>query len=145
MTTFVDSSIVIALMNASEPNHAWSWAEVNARLGMGEGPFVISDVVFAEISKTMKDVDEVRGTVERLGLERYPNKDEALFLAGRAYMTYKTKNKGPKTSLLPDFFIGAIAEVENAPLMTDNTKDFVKYFPSVTLIIPPKTSAPSGP
>ncbi|MER9797966.1 PIN domain-containing protein [Mesorhizobium sp. M0142] len=137
MTTFLDSNIVIALINDNEPNHAWSVNELIAR--KTQGPAVISDVVYSEITATMKDVAEVNSVIEALGLERYPSKDVALFRAGRAFKEYRDRTKGQqKSGVLPDFFIGAIAEVENAPLMTDNSRDFVGYFPSVALITPPK-------
>jgi predicted nucleic acid-binding protein len=38
--------------------------------------------------------------------------------------------------VLPDFLIGAAAEVADAPLVTANAKDFRTYFPGVTLIQP---------
>jgi len=136
MTTFLDSSIVIALINDQEPNHAWSVKELVVR--KAQGPAIISDVVYSEITATMKDVGEVNSVIQALGLERYPSKDDALFRAGRAFLEYRDRTKGKqKSGVLPDFFIGAIAEVENAPLMTDNTRDFVSYFPGVMLITPP--------
>lgn len=143
MTTFLDSNIVIALINEHEPNHAWSVEELIAR--KADGPAVISDVVYSEITATMKDVAEVNSVIEALGLERYPSRDAALFRAGRAFKEYRGRTKGrQKSGVLPDFFIGAIAEVENAPLMTDNTRDFVGYFPDVVLITPPKSATPSA-
>jgi len=57
------------------------------------------------------------------------------------FKEYRSRTKGKqKSSVLPDFFIGAIAEV-NAPLMTDNARDFVSYFPDVELVTPPKPVA----
>ncbi|MER9307577.1 PIN domain-containing protein [Mesorhizobium sp. M0293] len=141
MTTFLDSNIVIALINDKEPNHVWSVNELIVR--KTQGPAVISDVVYSEITVTMKDVVEVNSVIEALGLERYPTKDAALFRAGRAFKEYRGRTKGQqKSGVLPDFFIGAIAEVENAPLMTDNSRDFVSYFPAVALITPPKVTTP---
>lgn len=135
MTTFMDSSILISLIKTTEPNHQWSVNEFNVR--KQAGPVVISDVVYSEVSVSMKDVGEINQVLGALGVERYPGSDHALFGAGRAYHTYKKSNKGPKTSLLPDFFIGADADQEGAPLMTDNARDFTKYFPNLVLIVPP--------
>ncbi|TBA24679.1 type II toxin-antitoxin system VapC family toxin [Rhizobium ruizarguesonis] len=135
MTTFIDSSILISLIKTTEPNHQWSVNEFNVR--KQAGPVVISDVVYSEVSVSMKDVAEINQVLGVLGVERYPGSDDALFSAGRAYHTYKKANKGPKTSLLPDFFVGADAHQEGAPLMTDNKRDFTKYFPNLVLIVPP--------
>ena len=46
-----------------------------------------------------------------------------------AYKDYLRRG-GNKTNVLPDFLIGAIAEVAEAPLITANQKDFLGYFPS---------------
>lgn len=136
MTTFLDSSILISLIKTTEANHQWAFDQFNAR--KQQGPVIISDVVYSEVSVTFKDVAEVNHVLGELGVERYPGSDDALLGAGRAYQRYKTVNKGPKNSLLPDFFIGAEAMQENAPLMTNNQKDFVRYFPDLELIVPPK-------
>jgi predicted nucleic acid-binding protein len=37
---------------------------------------------------------------------------------------------------LPDFFIGAHAEVERLPLLTRDARRYRNYFPKVTLIVP---------
>jgi predicted nucleic acid-binding protein len=139
MTTFLDSSILISLIKTTEANHQWALDQFNAR--KEQGPIIISDVVYSEVSVTFKDVAEVNHVLGELGVERYPGSDDALFGAGRAYKKYKTVNKGPRNSLMPDFFIGAEAMHENAPLMTNNQKDFVKYFPDLELIVPPQAAA----
>ncbi|GGE48090.1 DNA-binding protein [Agaricicola taiwanensis] len=138
MTTFLDSSILISLIKAAESNHQWAVDQFNIR--KQQGPVIISDVVYSEISVTFRDVAEVNHALGVLGVERYPGSDEALVGAGRAYLKYKGVNRGPKNSLLPDFFIGAEASQEKAPLMTNNQKDFLKYFPDLELIVPPTTA-----
>lgn len=135
MSTFLDTNIVIALLDEKSPHHKWSVDTLIAR--KAHGPAIVSDIVYCEVSIGMKDRSETDEAIARLGLERMPSKDAALFRAGRAYKDYKDKNSGPKMGVLPDFIIGALAEVENSPLMTGNTKDFTGYFPKVQLICPP--------
>ena len=60
---------------------------------------------------------------------------EALFLTGKAYLKYR-KNKGTKTSPLPDFFIGAHASVSQFGLVTRDTAKYKTYFPQIELIHP---------
>jgi hypothetical protein len=62
--------------------------------------------------------------------------DAALVRAGVAFKQYRTQNSRPKTNVLPDFIIGAIAEVADAPLLTANSADFAAYFPKIILISP---------
>ncbi len=137
MTTFLDSSILISLMKTTEANHQWAVDQFNERIK--EGPIVITDVVYSEVSVTFDDITEVNKALNELGVERYTGSDSSLFTAGRAYQAYRKKNKGPKLGVLPDFFIGATAHEESAPLLTDNARDFTKYFPDLVLIVPPKS------
>lgn len=136
MTTFLDTNIVIALLDDGHPHHPWSVEELIKR--KIEGPAIVSDIVYCEVSVGMKDKAEVDEAISRLGLERVRCRDEALVRAGAAFKEYKTKNNGPKLGVLPDFIIGSVAETEGAPLMTVNEKDFAGYFPGVDLICPPK-------
>lgn len=136
MTTFLDTSILISLLKPSEANHVWAKAQFDTLIE--KGPIIISDVVYSEISVTYPDVAAVDLVLNELGVSRYPGNDQSLFTAGRAFHKYKKVNKGKKTGVLADFFIGATAHEENAPLLTDNKRDFTGYFDGLTLIVPPK-------
>lgn len=136
MTTLLDTSMLIGLMKPSDQWH--SWAEKQYPLLKLQGPLLLVDIVFAEWSIAMKDRAEVDATIAALGLECYPCGDDALYRAGQAYREYKDKRDGPGKRVLPDMIIGAIAEVNNLPIVTANPKDFRSYFPSVGLIEPPE-------
>jgi predicted nucleic acid-binding protein len=60
---------------------------------------------------------------------------EALFLAGKAFMTYRRQGGG-RGGVLPDFFIGAHAAVERCALLTRDRARYRTYFPTVRLIAP---------
>ena len=113
MTIFLDTNIVIALLDDQHMHHAWSVAELEKS---DRRPAVVSDVVYCEVSVGMPDQATLDRAIADLNLERFPFKDEALFRAGEAFKTYKNVNKGTKTGVLPDFLIGAIAETENTPI-----------------------------
>jgi hypothetical protein len=62
MTTFLDTCIVIALLNDSDRLHEWSVAEVMKC--KTNGPAVICDIVYCEASvaiKTREELDEAIG------------------------------------------------------------------------------------
>jgi predicted nucleic acid-binding protein len=63
-----------------------------------------------------------------------------LFLAGRVFLRYR-RQKGTKSGVLPDFFVGAHAAVSGLPLLTRDLRRYRTYFPSLKLIAPehPKT------
>lgn len=136
MTTFLDTNVVIALLDAKHRYHSWSVEELAKR--KMEGPAIVSDIVYCEVSVGMKDKTEVDKAIRTLGLERLRCQDDALVRAGVAFKKYKDINNGPKQGVLPDFIIGSVAETEGAPLMTVNSKDFISYF-DIELISPPKS------
>jgi hypothetical protein len=66
-------------------------------------------------------------------LERIPT--SGLFLAGQAFRKYRIAG-GLRTNVLPDFFIGAHAEVTHMRVLTHDTRPYRAYFPTVELITP---------
>ena len=66
---------------------------------------------------------------------RRPIPWEAAFLAGKAFVDYR-RNRGTKSTTLPDFFIGAHAAVAGFELLTRDVSRYRTYFPTVPLIGP---------
>jgi len=138
MATFLDSNILIALVNRLEFHHRWCHKEVQRCLAHNP-PAVVSDIVFCEASVGMKTLQDMHDLIRQWGFERLRMTDEALFLPGRAFKTYREKNKGEKTGVLPDFFVGAFASAEKEDLMSIDVRKYKTYFPEVTLVTPPKS------
>jgi predicted nucleic acid-binding protein len=97
---------------------------------------LINPVVYAEVSVGFPSIEYFEADLARLrvGFDRLPR--AALFLAGRQFQRYRLDNRGPKTSLLPDFLIGAHAAVLDIPLVTRDVRRYRTYFPRLTLITP---------
>ncbi|MEA1674802.1 type II toxin-antitoxin system VapC family toxin [Nitrospirillum sp. BR 11163] len=138
MTTFFDTSVLFSALNENEADHEWS----KEQLESAERPIVIVDIVYAEFSVGMPSISDVNDALTGLFIERYQGDDRILFLAAKTFLKYKRDNTGPKLGLLPDFLIGAAAAITNSPLVTINSRDFVKYFPTVRLIAPPRMINP---
>jgi hypothetical protein len=96
---------------------------------------VINDVIYAEISTRYPSVDTVDTALRDLGIDLVAMPRAALFLAGEAYLRYRTAG-GTRTGVLADFFIGAHAEAEQLPLLTRDVRRYRTYFPTVELIAP---------
>lgn len=124
------------ILDVVENDPVWAnWAQENLEAASLGAPLCINAVIYAELSIAFGKIEELE-TVLRLGeflLEPIPR--EALFLAGKAFAKYR-KQKGGKTGVLPDFFIGAHAAVENLPLLTRDKGRYATYFPTVELIRP---------
>ena len=130
MTVLLDTCMLIALLNDQDSLHAWGVGEVSRRR-----PAVICDIVYCETSVAMPTRREMDLAIEAWALERMNLNDDALFRAGKAFVAYR-KNKGPGKRVLPDFLIGAAAEVNGMPLLTNNASDFRGYFPHLQLVVP---------
>jgi len=142
MTTLLDTNIVIFLLAEETPENKLirEWAIGKFEERKAEGPVIISDIVYCEVSVAMESQAQMDEAVSRLGIDRIPCSDAALFRAGRAFKKYKEENKGPKTGVLPDYIIGAVAEAEGLPLLTTNPRDYTGYFPGLTIIKPETVS-----
>ncbi len=134
MTTIVDTNVVIAALDGGHANHQWSVDRLVERKLVG--PNIVPDIVYSELAYAIESRTDVDAALRSLGLERLPNSDDSLFRAGIAFKKYKDENKGPKTGLMPDFLIGALAECEEASLLTANARDYAGYFPAVAVISP---------
>lgn len=133
MTTFIDTGVVIAVLNPADPHHSWSARKL--QYYKAQGPAIISDIVYSEFCAGMPSQAAVDAVITRFGLERLRHSKSALFLAGQAFVAYRNRG-GPKTSLLSDILIGALAADAGKPLMTSNSRDFAKHFPKLELITP---------
>ncbi|MGH7965814.1 MAG: type II toxin-antitoxin system VapC family toxin [Candidatus Binatia bacterium] len=129
----VDSCIVTDL---ADPESDWfEWSASTLESLEPTGTFVINPIIYAECSIGYDSIEEIEGFIARLGFALRPIPREALFLAGKAYVAYR-KKAGRKENVLPDFFIGAHAAVEQLSLITRDKRRFATYFPTVTLIMP---------
>jgi len=91
--------------------------------------------VYTEISIGFNRIEEVEKAIGQVGVKVLEIPREALFLAGKAFLDCR-RNKGTKSSTLPDFFIGAHAVVSSFDLITRDTERYSTYFPNVRLICP---------
>lgn len=136
MTTLLDTNIVIALTKPTDLFHGWAVQQLNDAK-RDNPPAAICDISFAEASIAYQNATELHAVLDGLGIDRIPTSDIALYLAGQTFVAYRRRG-GQRDGVLPDFVIGAVAKIENIPLMTANTKDFTKNFEGLTLIEPPK-------
>ena len=111
----------------------WSVGKLRERARLG--PLYINDVVYAEASTRFASVADFEAALGAAEVIARPTPPPALFLAGKAFRQYRRAG-GPRTGVLPDFFIGAHAEVERLPLLTRDARRYRHYFPTVELITP---------
>jgi len=131
--TLVDSNVLFDIVTRT-PDW-WQWSLEQFDEAAMNGPVVINDVIYAEMSIRYPSGDVVDSLVRDLGVDLVPIPRSALFLAGKAYLRYRATG-GLRTGVLSDFFIGAHAEAELLPLLTRDVRRYRSYFPKVELIAP---------
>lgn len=129
----VDSSVLLDLAT-NDP--VWGdWSQYQLERASLLDRLCVNDVIYAEVSVGYRERSEVDVFFSRLQIDRSAITDEALFRAGKAFLAYRRRG-GLRTTVLPDFFIGAHAEVAAVPLLTRDAERIRTYFPTVSVVAP---------
>ena len=130
---FVDSNAVLDLVT-NDPKWA-DWSQRQLEAAAVRDRLAINGVIYAELSMAFGRVEQLDAELEIMGLDMLEMPRSALFLAGVVFKQYRAR-KGPRTSVLPDFFVGAHATVLGSPLITRDTARYKTNFPGLKLITP---------
>ena len=129
----IDSNVLIDIFEIDGQYADSSFSAVSVQVARGAAH--VDLIVFAEISSRFVSVQRADNDLRRLGLVMLDLNQAVAYRAGHALAAYR-RNGGDRTSILPDFLIGAHAEVLGIPIMTRDKRRFASYFPSVELIDP---------
>lgn len=129
----VDTNVILDVIENDPEWAAWSQAQLDA--ASLKFRLVINPVIYAELSIAYRRIEELESMIGRAGFRLDPIPREALFLAGRVFLKYR-QQRGTKSGVLPDFFIGAHAAVSGIPLLTRDVRRYLTWFPSLKLIAP---------
>ena len=129
----VDSNIILDLF-LDDPKWA-EWSETTLENRARHSILCINPIIYTEISIGFKRIEDLEKAVSKACFQILEIPKEALFLAGKVFLTYR-KRDGSKMKPLPDFYIGAQAAVLNLDLITRDVSRYRSYFPSVNLISP---------
>jgi predicted nucleic acid-binding protein len=128
-----DSSVLLDVFTA---DRAWAdWSIDRLERASADGTVFIDPVVYSEISIRFSRIEELEAVIREGGLVWSEVPREALFLAGKAYLSYR-RSGGKRTAPLPDFFIGAHAAVSDLVLITRDPERVRRHFPRVRLSCP---------
>ena len=129
----VDSNIILDLF-LDDPKWA-EWSETTLENRARHSILCINPIIYTEISIGFKRIEDLEKAVSKACFQILEIPKEALFLAGKVFLTYR-KRGGAKMNPLPDFYIGAQAAVLNLDLITRDVSRYRSYFPSVNLFSP---------
>ena len=132
MPILIDSNVILDIVTRDP---VWWDRSSKAMEQHAAHGFVANAIIYAEIccnAESSGDVDRLLVEME-VKLSDIPR--EALFLASKAHLAYRRRG-GTRSTGLPDFFIGAHAQVLGIPILTRDVGRYPTYFPGVTLISP---------
>jgi predicted nucleic acid-binding protein len=129
----LDTSVILDVLTG---NGAFSESSVRAvRKARAEGKLIVCECVVAEIFPAFSDQTEVGEFMLDWQIHFIPLSQESGFLAG-AYFSEYLKRGGPQRRVLPDFLIGAHAEVHADRLVARDRGYLQDYFTNLVLIDP---------
>src|SRR5665213_1696577 len=111
----VDTNVIADVLSPSAEWRAWSIDRLDEY--RRNDALVTNEIVFAELSARLRSAADVQAVLSDLLItfERVPT--AGLFAAGQAFRKYRAAG-GSRANVLPDFFIGAHAQVTRAAILT---------------------------
>ena len=135
---FLDTNILIYAFDEESPFFPWS-RQVLAESIAGDGA-AINTVVLTELCVGNATPTRLGERLQSYGLQILDLPAAVAPICSRAYGKYlmRRKRQTPPSARipLPDFFIGAHAQVLKVPLITADKERYPTYFPGLKLITP---------
>ena len=116
------------------------WSERMLREVRLDGLTGTNPGIYAETSLAFERPSDLDKALESLTLTRLPLPYGAGFATGRAFLKCR-RSGGARILPMPDFYIGAHAEIERLRLLTRDSRRYRTYLPNASLISP---DAPAG-
>ncbi len=132
MSILIDSNVILDLVNQDPIWLDWSLSSIER---YSSGGLIINSIIFSELSTNATSTEEVESLLKSLEIEMIEIPRKALFLASKVHLDYRRRG-GTRSTGLPDFFIGAHAQIASIPLISRDKSRYQTYFPQITLISP---------
>jgi len=124
------------LLDIATADPVWlPWSEKQFRDAAGQGPILINPIIYAELAPAFATAADLDHWLDPAVFLRLPLPYAAGWVAAQAFLKYR-RSGGAKTSPLPDFYIGAHAEIEGHSLVTRDAPRYRTYFPNVIILTP---------
>jgi predicted nucleic acid-binding protein len=131
----VDSNI---LLDVATNDPSWGDWSAHALAEVAEhSTLIINPIIYAEVSIGYRTIEALDAVLPATLYQRESLPWEGGFLAGKSFLLYRRQG-GPRTSPLPDFYIGAHAAIGGLALLTRDAARYRSYFPKVEILAPAK-------
>jgi len=112
----VDTNVLLDVLQ-DDPQWA-DWSQGQLEAASLTDSLAVNAIIYSELSMAFDRIEELEVVLAEASLSVEPIPREALFLAGKSFLTYRRTRKGTKQGVLPDFYIGAHAAVGGLPILT---------------------------
>jgi predicted nucleic acid-binding protein len=133
MITAVDTNVILDILAADQKFGVASLKMI--KNCQQEGILVICEIVLAELSRYFEQLKNLTDTLDDLDIKVESLGEEACFLAGQAFLTYRMRS-GKRDRILPDFLIGAHAQLRCSRLLTRDRGFYRDYFAHLLVVDP---------
>ncbi len=132
-TIIVDTNVILDILTDDEDWYGWSANSISALEHINK--LIINPIIYSELSVGFNSKNELDMAISDFAFGYEEIDRFALYKAAKAFMRYK-RDGGKKRSPLPDFYIGAQADVKEYVILTRDRNRYSKYFPGVELMAP---------
>ncbi len=133
MTTAVDTSVLLDML---ADDHRFGEGAVQAlRRARIKGRLIVCECVVAEVRPALGSESELTELLDDLEIVLIPGDTESALLAGRHYARYLGRG-GTRVRVVPDFLIGAHAQVHAEQLLARDRGYLREYFANLRVIDP---------
>jgi predicted nucleic acid-binding protein len=131
-SSLVDSNVIIDILEDS----AWAaWAERRILSLVEHGKLVINQIIISETAIYFSNVAQLDRSLAGLRISREDLPWEAAIKGGLAHSAYRRAG-GQRDRVLPDFLIGAHANLRGYSIITRDANRYRNYFPDLDIIAP---------
>ena len=136
---FIDSNVLIDVFDQEQTWRVWSDQAIEA--ASLDNSLLISLISVAEVAPRLGSLGKFVENIDMLGANVHDISQEAAFVAGQVFDHYRQRRRDggdTPSCVLPDFLIGAQAQILGATILTRDARFYRTYFPDVPLITPSK-------
>jgi predicted nucleic acid-binding protein len=131
--TAVDTSVLLDVILDDPSHRAPSVAAL--RRARGDGALIVCPVVWAEVRAALTRPDAIGEVFANAGIAFDPFDQKIANLAGDLWRVYRRQG-GKRTSLVPDFLVGAHAIVRAGRILSRDRGFLRNYFEGLTVVDP---------
>jgi len=137
MITALDTNVLLDILLPNEEfvDEAIRLIELKSQAGS----LVISDLVYAELCGHFDQKTACDLFLEENGITVVHLNADSCFLASRIWRQYR-KQGGKRARILPDFLIGAHAQLQASAFISRDAGFYQKLFPKLNVLDPSKNS-----